>query len=181
MGNAIVVRGVGVADKSNAGLALAMSLAIPIVDAGDLRAPRSNARMAASQPLTDDGPWPWSSRGASHFADIVTYPGGGVAACCALKCAYRDRIRTGVGGAAMFVLLDMPPETAHAHLCGSKYHFMPASLIESQFATLQMPSPDETDVITLAVTHGVEEIVSQAPTALGARGLDNSVGQEACW
>ena len=181
MGNAIVAMGVSEAGKSNVGLALAMSFGIPFVDAGDLHAPDSIARIAAGQPLTDDDRWPWLSRGASHLVDTATYPGGGVVASSAVKCAYRDRIRTGAGGAAMFVLLDIPPETAHAHPCGRKDHFVPASLIESQFATLQMPSPDETDVVTLAVTHGVDEIVSLARTAFGAHDLDKNVGQEACW
>jgi gluconokinase len=179
MRNAVVM-GVSGAGKSSVGLALAMSLAIPFVDADDLHAPDSIAHMAAGQLLTDDERWAWLSGGASHLADTATYPGGVVVACSALKRAYRDRVRTGAGGAAMFVLLDILPETGHAHLCGRKDHVMPASLIESQLATLQMPSPDETAVVTPAVTHGVDEIVSPARTALGARGPDKDVRQEAC-
>ena len=57
---------------------------------------------------------------------------------------------------------------------------MPTSLIETQFATLQMPSRGEAGVITLDVTHGVDEIVSPARTAFGARGVDKNVEQEAC-
>ena len=108
MGNAIVAMGVSEAGKSSVGLALAMSFGIPFVDAGDLHAPDSIARIAAGQPLTDDDRWPWLSRGASHLVDTATYPGGGVVASSAVKCAYRDRIRTGAGGAAMFVLLRHP-------------------------------------------------------------------------
>jgi gluconokinase len=178
MRKAIVVMGVSGSGKSSVGAALAASLAIPFVDADSLHAPESIARMAAGLPLTDDDRWPWLSRVGAHLADTVTYPGGIVIACSSLKRAYRDRIRAGAGRAVAFVFLDIQPETVRARLAMRKDHFMPASLIESQFATLENPSAEEKDVLRLAVTRSVEEIAGLARIAFCKRGADEGTGQE---
>jgi carbohydrate kinase (thermoresistant glucokinase family) len=133
--------------------------------------------MAAGQPLTDDDRWPWLSRVGAHLADRVAYPDGVVIACSALRRAYRDRIRAGAGCAVAFLFLDIQPETARARLAMRKDHFMPASLIESQFATLENPSVEEEDVLRLAVAHSVEEIADLARAVLCKRDMDEALGR----
>lgn len=178
MRRAVVVMGVSGSGKSSVGAALAKNLALPFVDADSLHPPENVARMAAGQPLTDEDRWPWLARVAAHLGDRVTYPEGVVIACSALRRTYRDHIRTGACHAIAFVLLDISRETAQARLLARRDHFMPVALIESQFATLERPSPDEADVTTIVVGSDVDGTARQAWIALNHGTSDKRVRQE---
>jgi len=81
------------------------------------------------------------------LADRVAHPAGIVVACSALKRTYRDRLRVASGG-CRFLYLALPRETAVLRVGHRPGHFMPASLVANQFATLEVPGPDEQDVTT---------------------------------
>ena len=83
---------------------------------------------------------------------------GIVIACSALKRVYRDRLRGGTGHKARFAFLDASFEVIDARLKKRIHHFMPESLLRSQFATLERPTPDETDVIIVDVDQSPEAV-----------------------
>jgi gluconokinase len=163
----IVVMGVSGCGKSTVGAALAARLGLPFVEGDALHAPASIAKIVASRPLGDADRWPWLDR---IGAALVVPPGGAVASCSALRRAYRDRLRAAVPGLA-FLHLTGDRATIAARVAARSGHFMPAALIDSQFATLE-PTGDESDVLALPVTLPVEEIVARAAAALAGAGRD---------
>jgi carbohydrate kinase (thermoresistant glucokinase family) len=152
----IVVMGVSGSGKSTVGAALATRLGIGFVD-GDALHPAANvAKMHAGVPLDDADRWPWLDAVAGTLAASET---GVVVACSALKRAYRDHIRQRAGG-CRFLYLAAPERVAHGRVAGRRTHFMPGSLVASQYATLEPPAPDEGDVLTVDATRPVAELLS---------------------
>lgn len=90
-------------------------------------------------PLTDDDRWPWLTLVGEWLAE---QSGGGVIACSALKRAYRDRIRAAAPD-TVFVHLHGSRELMGARMAARPGHFMPTSLLDSQFATLELLGDDE--------------------------------------
>ena len=101
-------------------------------------------------------PWPRPSPSAR----------AAVAACSALKRRYRDRLR-GWRPDLRFVYLDIDRATAAARVAARQGHFMPASLVDSQFADLQPPGSDE-QAIALDARQPVETLVAEAAAGLAA-------------
>ena len=140
----VCVMGVSASGKTTIGTALAAALGVPFVDADDLHPDVNRARMTAGIPLTDEDRWPWLDAVAATFAE---HEGGGlVMACSALRRAYRDRIRAGEAR-VVFVLLHGARELLAARAAARTDHFMPAALLESQLATLELLDPDECGLI----------------------------------
>ncbi len=98
--------------------------------------------MKAGIPLTDDDRAGWLRSLAARLREAGDAGTGLVLTCSALKRSYRDVLR---GGAPdlQFVFLRGPRELIAERLASRRGHFMPASLLDSQFATLEEPSPDE--------------------------------------
>jgi gluconokinase len=158
----IVVMGVTGAGKSTVGTRLAERLDVPFRDADDFHPPSNIAKMSAGQPLTDDDRWPWLDAIGAHLA---AHRGTGcVVTCSALKRAYRDRLRAAAAG-LRFVHLHGDVALVAARQAARQGHFMPASLVPSQFATLEAPTPDE-GVITLDVAATPDALVDDAIAAL---------------
>lgn len=149
----IVVMGVSGSGKTSVGAILAGLLDLDFVDGDDLHPASNVAKMHAGHPLNDDDRAPWLDRVGATLADAAAHPRGVVVACSALRRAYRDRIRNSAGPGLTFVFLDISPEEAHRRLAVRLHHFMPASLIESQFATLERPT-DEPDVVRITEMTG---------------------------
>lgn len=150
----VVVMGVAGSGKSTVGVALGARLAIPYRDGDDLHPPANIAKMAAGEPLTDADRWPWLDRVAAALsADAPLIVG-----CSALRRAYRDRIRAGAGGPVRFVHLAGSRAVIAARMAGRTGHFMPPSLLDSQFATLEPPGADE-EAITVDVDQPLARIV----------------------
>ena len=159
----IVVMGVAGAGKTTVGTALAAALGVPFHDADDFHLPAAVARMRDGQPLTDEDRAPWLARLAALIARLDREGSGGVLACSALKARYRDVLTSEVtAGRVIFVHLDVLREIAAARLAGRPGHYMPASLVDSQFAALEPPA----ESITLDGTASVEENVAAAVAAL---------------
>jgi len=87
-----------------------------------------------------------------------------VATCSALKRGYRDRLR-GFCPDIVFLYLEIDPATARRRVASRKGHFMPASLVDSQFAILEAPAADET-ALTVDATRPVDDIVAEAASLL---------------
>ena len=129
--------GVSGSGKSTVGPALAAELDWPFLDADSLHPPANVAKMASGIPLTDADRWPWYDR---IVAEMRRYAAAGenvVIACSALKQAYRDRLAS--GGSVRVVYLKGDAKTIAPRLAGRRGHFMPPSLLASQFATLEEP------------------------------------------
>ncbi|MCB1281625.1 MAG: gluconokinase [Salinibacterium sp.] len=160
----LVVMGVSGSGKSTVGELLAADLGVPFADADDLH-PEANVRkMAAGHPLDDDDRRPWLRRVGEVLADADTADTGLVIACSALKRSYRDAILA-VEPRARFVLLEGSRELLEKRLAEREGHFMPASLLDSQLATLEPLGADEPG-LTVSVDQTPEQIVAETRTKL---------------
>ena len=156
----VVVMGVSGSGKSTVGAALATALGWPLIDADDLHPPENVAKMAAGIPLTDDDRWPWLER---IVAALRARTGGGgnvVLACSALKQRYRDRLAG--AGDVRFVHLRGTPDTIAARIASRRHRYMPATLLASQYAALELPA----DAIDVDITASVEQQVRAIIAAL---------------
>ena len=164
----LIVMGVSGCGKSTMSQALAERLGLDMVDGDDLHLPESVAKMRSGIALQDVDRWPWLDRIGGHLADCPDTGPGRVVACSALRRAYRDRIRARAGEVC-FVFLKGDFELIAQRMHQRVGHYMQAGLLGSQFQTLETPSPEEADVITLNIAEPVERLVEQALVAMQAR------------
>jgi gluconokinase len=160
--SAIVLMGMAGSGKSVVGAALAARLGVPFRDADEFHSAANVAKMSSGVPLDDNDRWPWLDAIGAAIRDT---PGGVVVACSALKRAYRDRIIAVAERAVMFVYLDGDRATLAKRLGGRRGHFMPASLLDSQIATLEPPAADE-NAIVVSIEPPVATIVDDICTRL---------------
>lgn len=139
----IVVMGVSGCGKSTLGEALGRALDVPYADADDFHPQANIDKMTAGIPLDDADRAPWLDAMGAWLAERTD--SGAVATCSALKRAYRDRLR-GAAPRAFFVHLWGDPEVVQQRVAERADHFMPASLVASQYATLEPLQPDEVGV-----------------------------------
>jgi gluconokinase len=158
----VVIMGVTGAGKSTVGTLIAERLGLPFNDADDFHPPANIAKMSSGQPLTDEDRWPWLDAIGAHLA--AHRGGGAVVTCSALKRVYRDRLRA-AAPALRFVHLRGDMALVAARQAARQGHFMPASLVASQFATLEEPGPEER-VIALDVAATPEALADAAIAAL---------------
>jgi gluconokinase len=152
----LVVMGVSGSGKSTVGAALAQRLQVPFADADDFHPPANIAKMASGHPLDDHDRYPWLEAIGGWLAD---HSDGGVMSCSALKRRYRDQLRRHSGTVA-FLLLHGTPEVIRKRQAGRPGHFMPASLLASQVATLEPLAPDEHGLV-IDVDQSVGAIVEE--------------------
>lgn len=154
---AAVVMGVASCGKTSVGEALAAKLSAEFTE-GDRLHPKSNVKkMSAGIPLSDEDRWPW----LGLVGAALQGNSGRIASCSALKRAYREHIAVAAKRPVFFVFLDGSSELLQRRIAERKGHFMPPSLLESQLATLERPSPCEL-AKAFDVAMPVDEIVAQA-------------------
>ena len=156
MTHRIVIMGVSGCGKSSFGAALSAALAIPYVDGDDLHSPQAVEKMRAGIALTDADRWPWLDRVGAVLADQAPV----IVGCSALKRMYRDRIRAAAGGVVRFVHLAGEKSVIAARMGARQGHYMPTSLLESQFAALEVPGEEE--AITVAIDQPLDRMIAQA-------------------
>lgn len=137
-----IVMGVSGCGKTTIGTALARALGVPFVEGDDFHPRASVERMAAGIPLTDDDRAPWLRALANRMRAARDAGAGLVMSCSALKRSYRDVLRTGDPD-VRFIFLDAPRAVIAERLASRAGHYMPASLLDSQLATLEPPELDE--------------------------------------
>lgn len=157
----VLVMGVSGSGKSTIGAGLAEALRLPFADADAFHPPENVAKMSAGIPLTDADRWPWLD---SLGAWLAAEEEGGVIACSALKRAYRDRLRGWVPGLRVVHLAGDPGLIA-ARQGAREGHFMPPSLMASQFATLEPPDGEE-GTLVLDITARAGAVVELAAARL---------------
>ncbi|MUL45624.1 gluconokinase [Mycobacterium sp. CBMA293] len=156
MASPIVVMGVSGSGKSTVGAALAQRLRVPFADADDFHPPANIAKMSAGHPLNDDDRRPWLEAVGQWLGE---HHDGGVMSCSALKYQYRVQLR-GHCPDVRFLHLNGTPEVIGARQASRPGHFMPASLLASQFETLEPLRADEAGVV-IDVGQNIDSIVEE--------------------
>lgn len=157
---AIVVMGVSGSGKSTLASLLAEKLGCPFLEGDSFHSAANVAKMRGGEPLTDADRWPWLDQLGAAIGDAVKQEGAAVAACSALKHVYRDRLRTAIGAPTAFVLLEVGRQELIRRLDSRPGHYMPASLIDSQLATLEKPDAEERS-LTLESTLPPQELADR--------------------
>ncbi|WP_067696036.1 gluconokinase [Nocardia jejuensis] len=153
----VVVMGVSGSGKTTVGALLAERLGVEYAEA-DAFHPQANIdKMASGVPLNDEDRAPWLAAIAEWIRARAGH--GGVVSSSALKRRYRDVLRA--AGDVRFLHLNGSREVIAARLAGRSGHFMPESLLDSQFEALEPLSDDEAGVI-VDVTETPEQIVATA-------------------
>lgn len=140
----LAVMGVSGSGKTTLGEALGQRLGLPFADADDFHSRANLAKMSAGVPLEDADRRPWLRAIGEWLADRPDT--GCVLSCSALKRSYRDLLRESAP-ALNFIHLNPPPPVVHRRMAGRLGHFMPASLVESQFQALEPLHPDEPGIV----------------------------------
>ena len=153
----VIVMGVSGSGKTTVGELLAERLGCGFSDADDFHPAANVDKMRAGIPLTDDDRWPWLDAVGGAF--VAAADTGLGMACSALRRVYRDRIRS-VSPDAVFVHLTGSRELLTSRASARTDHFMPASLLESQLATLEELDTDEAG-IDVTVDRAPDELVTE--------------------
>ncbi len=163
----IVVMGVSGSGKTTIGALLAGRLGWAFADGDDLHPQANVAKMRGGTPLTDNDRWPWLDEIASWIDTRRSTGTPGVVTCSALKRIYRDRLLAGRSDVRL-VYLHGSFDVVAMRQAARQGHFMPSSLIESQFATLEAPGSDE-NPLAIAVDLPPGDIVSEIVASLRLR------------
>jgi gluconokinase len=140
--NLYVVMGITGSGKSTVGTMLAHALGVDLVEGDDYHSLENVRRMASGIPLTDDDRAGWLRTLAARIREAKDAGTGLVLSCSALKRSYRDVLRA-AAPELRFVFLKGSRALIAARLAERRGHFMPASLLDSQLATLEEPGFDE--------------------------------------
>lgn len=174
----IVVMGVSGSGKTTVALELVGRLGWPFAEGDEFHPEANIAKMSAGIPLDDDDRWPWLDALAGWIGQQEAAGRSAVVTCSALKRAYRDRLRRD-RPSVWFAHVTTPPDVLERRLRERRGHYMPASLLASQLATLEPLAPDEPGATV--VGHGSPaEVAAELIAALAAeRRVDPGGADEA--
>jgi gluconokinase len=165
--SALVIMGVAGSGKTTTAARLSQRLGWPSRDADTFHPQVNINKMSRGEPLSDEDRWPWL-RAIGDWIDEKQAQGeSAVVTCSALKRAYRDNL---VGGRPTVRLVHLvgSRELIASRMKARESHFMPLQLLDSQFATLEPPDPDER-VLAVPVTLSPDDVVERIVTAFGLR------------
>jgi carbohydrate kinase (thermoresistant glucokinase family) len=165
----IVVMGVSGSGKSTIGAMLAGELGWQYAEADDFHPEANVEKMAAGHPLTDEDRWPWLHAIGAWMDIQITAGQPAVVTCSALKRSYRDILRR---PPVKFVYLRGTHDLIRTRLTARHGHFFHAEMLDSQFADLEEPAPDE-QVLTVTIGGTPRQVVDEITTGLG----DDVVGR----
>jgi gluconokinase len=152
-----VIMGVSASGKTTIAERLAAITGWPLVEGDSFHSPANVAKMAAGTPLTDEDRWPWLRAIAAAIDAYRTRGESAVVTCSALRRAYRDILIGDRNDVRLVYLKGSEPLIAD-RIKSRKGHFMPSTLLHSQFETLEEPGPDE-HPIAVEIGGTPEEIV----------------------
>ena len=156
----VLVMGVAGVGKTTIGEPLARALGWRFLDADDYHPPENVAKMKAGIALQDADRWPWLGRLNRELEELEN----AVLACSALKETYRERLAQGIPDFTV-VYLHASPALIRARLESRQHRYMPATLLDSQLATLEPPA----DAIAIDVAGTPQDCVATILARLGAR------------
>ncbi len=142
----VVVMGVSGSGKTTVAAGIAQAEGWTMLEGDSFHPPANIVKMHAGTPLTDDDRWPWLRAIAAREDELLATGQSAVVACSALKRAYRDIL---IGGRpdTLLIYLQGSQELIAERMRARKGHFMPPALLDSQFATLEAPGPDERPIV----------------------------------
>ncbi len=158
----IILMGVAGAGKTTVGKRLAEALGWRFLEGDDFHPPANVAKMAAGTALTDEDRMPWLQRLRGLVVDTLARGENAVLACSALKQSYRVMLMVDPAR-VRWVYLWAPREVIASRVAKRAGHFMPLSLLDSQYATLEAPA----DALRVDVTQGPDEVVATIRAWLG--------------
>lgn len=161
----LVVMGVAGSGKTTVAKILADRLGWPYAEADEFHPQANIDKMSEGIPLTDDDRWPWLGAIRNWLTEQTRAGHSAIVTCSALKTAYRDVLRE-AEGRVRFVHLDGTIEQIGERMAGRSGHFMPPSLLPSQFDTLQPLGPDE-DGVVIPVGVSPQSVADAALRELG--------------
>lgn len=138
MTESIVVMGVSGSGKTRVGRALARALKLPFLEGDDFHPPANIAKMHSGQPLSDADRAPWLAALNQALQERHARGQAVVLACSALKESYRQQLQQ-AGVELRFVYLHSSADELRQRVENRRTHFMPASLLQSQFDALEEP------------------------------------------
>jgi gluconokinase len=161
----LVVMGVSGSGKTTVAQILAERLGWPYAEADEFHPQANIDKMSAGTPLTDDDRWPWLRAMRDWLTEQSRAGRSTIVTCSALKVAYRDVLRE-AEGRVRFVHLDGTIEQIGERMAGRSGHFMPTSLLPSQFETLERLTDDE-DGVVVPVAVSPQSVADAALRTLG--------------
>jgi gluconokinase len=161
----MVVMGVTGSGKTTVGEALACTIHAAYVDGDELHPEANIAKMRAGIPLDDTDRWPWLAKVGETLRQNGTPI---IVGCSALKRTYRDFITEQAGEPVLFIYLEGSRELISRRMHERTGHFMPTSLLDSQFATLEVPGKDE-NAMAVAIDAPLDQIIADITTRLKER------------
>jgi gluconokinase len=154
----IIIFGVSGAGKTTVGELLARELGWHFYEADDFHSPANIEKMRRGVPLTDDDRWPWLENLRELIKRYVAANENAVLACSALKRVYRKHLR--VSPDVKLVFLRGEYALIAEQLRHRRGHFINPGLLQSQFADLEEPQPDE-QVLTIELRRTPQELVNE--------------------
>lgn len=161
----LVVMGVAGCGKSTVAQGMQDRLGWSLAEGDEFHPAANIAKMSSGTPLTDEDRWPWLDSIVDWTAGQDAAGRESIVTCSALRRVYRDRLRA-APGRTLFVHLTGSQALLAERLASRSDHFMPASLLPSQLATLEPLEPDE-DGVVLDIDASVPELIEQAIRRLG--------------
>ncbi len=163
-----VIMGVSGSGKSTVARTLANLLNMHFVEADDYHPASNIAHMASGKPLTDAMREPWIELLRNEISTLIEQHKPSFLAYSGLRASHRQRIRS-VNGPIQFILLNPSKEVVAKRLQSRQQHFFPQTLLDSQYAALQLPQ-NEPDVLTISdhgdIEHLTQQIVAASPALL---------------
>ena len=160
----LVLMGVSGCGKTTAALNLHNALGWPVAEADDFHPGANIDKMSRGVALTDEDRWPWLKSMRDWMSERATEDVKTIVTCSALKRSYRDLL-SGAQGRVFFIHLLAQPEELQERMAHREGHFMPPSLLPSQFAALE-PLSDDEDGVTVVSRATPEETFEAILAAL---------------
>lgn len=161
----LIVMGVCGCGKSHIGSRVAEALGGVFEDADDFHSAENKAKMNAGIPLTDEDRWPWYAALRARIEEMRGLTPVYVLACSALKAVYRERLRAqDTAEVLRFIHLRGPRAVIEARMSARQGHYMPVSLLDSQFAILE----ETPDLWAVSLERQPDAILEEILTGLGA-------------
>ena len=154
----VILMGVSGTGKTTVGALLAQTLGASFCDSDDLHPAANVAKMTRGEPLGDEDRWPWLERIKARIDEAISHDEALVVACSALKRSYRELLGVDTRNLRL-VFLKGTKGVLSQRLASRHGHFMQATLLESQLAALEAPTPDEALIVDIAASP--EELVGQ--------------------